>query len=181
MMQLGIIPTWQFSANPSDNPMLNPTVDVPSGMYQAGVYYTQPAWGQPQESLGCVGCASRPMGFAMIDEGPFKPIGVPYGLVSYKPLPPLKEMDAAARAKSGVNGLGFSATPMPTFRPIGVPYGLKSGRPLPPLNGLGYVMVDEGPLGAVTDWAWIHRKPIILSALGVIGGAAALLAATVLR
>jgi hypothetical protein len=164
MMALGIIPSWQFSANPSDNPMLEPSVDVPPPMMQAGVYYTQPAWGQQQQTLGLPSIEDR---FT---------VGVPYGFVSGRPLPPIQEMQ----------GLGFARTPMPTYKPIGVPYGLKSSRPLPPLNGsLGYVMVDEGPLGAVLglfdSWAWEHRKGIAISALGVVGAAALFVASSVLR
>lgn len=41
---LGFIPDFQYSADPRVNPYVNPTVSMPPGMFQAGVYYTQPAY-----------------------------------------------------------------------------------------------------------------------------------------
>ena len=63
---LGFIPSWQFSADPNENPYVNPSVTMPRGMYQAGVYWEQPAYGvyeQPQPpqlngvgNFDCLGC-----------------------------------------------------------------------------------------------------------------------------
>jgi hypothetical protein len=39
-----MIPNFQFSPNPAINPNINPFVSMPPGMYQAGAYYTQPAY-----------------------------------------------------------------------------------------------------------------------------------------
>lgn len=41
---LGFIPDFQFSPDANINPYVNPTVSMPSGMYQAGIYTTQPTY-----------------------------------------------------------------------------------------------------------------------------------------
>lgn len=46
--------------------------------------------------------------------------------------------------------------------------------------GLGYVMIDESPLGFVESWWYRNRKPIVLTTLGV-GVLAALGLASMLR
>jgi hypothetical protein len=81
---LGFIPAWQFSANPKINPMVNPHVTMPAGMYQAGVFSEQPAFGQDlgQSKPLCLACggprASQPgvggLGYVMIDEPDGMPI-----------------------------------------------------------------------------------------------------------
>lgn len=87
-MTLGLIPDWQFSANPQRNPMVNPHVSMPEGIYQAGVYSTQPPYGpvtygpfatyqnipaKPSTPVAgtemrCLNCGPG-LGYVMIDEG----------------------------------------------------------------------------------------------------------------
>lgn len=53
-MQLGIFPSWQYSADPAVNPKINPNVQYPPGMYQTTVQPVAPYWGGPVNGLGGV-------------------------------------------------------------------------------------------------------------------------------
>lgn len=80
---LGLIPDWQFSADPKVNPFVNEHVSMPPGMLQAGAWYAQPPYG-PQTAIGpnsglagtelrCLNCAGPfrgQLGYVMIDEAP---------------------------------------------------------------------------------------------------------------
>ena len=107
---LGLIPDFQFSANPQMNPYVNPHVSMPSGMYQSGT--VQPTYG-PVSACG----------------------------------------------------------PMPTT----------AGAQVTVTPPVGYVMIDETPLGAFTDtWLYRNRKLVVLGTIGV-GLLAALGLASMLR
>lgn len=84
---LGLIPDWQFSADPAVNPMANPHVSMPAGMYQSGT--VQPVYG-PNNTFALAGtridrspplcwksdmsglgpCRGGGLGYVMIDERP---------------------------------------------------------------------------------------------------------------
>lgn len=73
-----MIPNWHFSADPAQNPWLNPYVSMPEGMTQA--YTVQPTGGSmapisvpiPSPLLipGCPSCGVSGFGYPMIDERP---------------------------------------------------------------------------------------------------------------
>lgn len=73
---LGLIPNWQFSADPSINPFLNPHVSMPDGWTQA--YTVQPygasmapiAVPQPSPLYGANFGGSPQLGYLMIDRPP---------------------------------------------------------------------------------------------------------------
>lgn len=149
---LGLIPPWQFSADPKVNPMVNPHVSMPPGWYQAGVYTTQPAYnngytGEDRDNLGrsapfnCLNCAPKmpfagpQLGFVMIDEGE-KPVGVPWGTIREGDMVFNRNVDYLTTG-NGPSGLGFS---LPSF-----------------------------PNPLEDYWLWRHRRGVMLAGAGVVG------------
>lgn len=47
---LGLIPSWQFDQNPNTNPLLNPHMQYPEGMYQTTMQPTGPYYSGPMLS-----------------------------------------------------------------------------------------------------------------------------------
>lgn len=81
MLSLGLIPDWQFSADPTVNPYLNPHVQMPDGWTQAytvqptGASMTPIAVPMPSPLYGanfggaCIGCAPQ-LGYPVLELPP---------------------------------------------------------------------------------------------------------------
>ena len=153
---LGLIPPWQFSADPNINPMVNPHVNMPEGWYQAGAYFTQPAYNNGYTGtdtgavtmngpFNCLNCAPHMMpppptagtqlGFVMIDEGK-PPVGVPWGMIKEGPMVFNREVEYLRTGNFEAGGnLGFSFFKNP---------------------------LEE-------SFVWRYRKPIVIGGIAVAG------------
>lgn len=180
---LGFIPNWQFSADPNENPYVNEFVSMPAGVYQAGVFSTQPQWGlgasQGQPSL-------------------FHRLMVKVGLVKNGKSKVAQKQaqfrDANSKEFKCLNCPGqFSGTTLGFVMqdegdpPTGVPWGmikegpmvfnrnveyLRTGNFYPPKAGMQPVagLSFENPFAM--SWTWQHRKALVLTGVGVVGLAA---------
>lgn len=167
MAPLGFIPDWQFSGDPAENPYANQFVSMPEGMYQAGVFSSQPNLGgtgglgffgklankikssvKPvrkdlREGLKCLNCPEQfsgmkaTLGFVMQDEGD-PPVGVPWGMIKEGPMVFNRNVEYLRTGN------------------------FEQGTPL----GFSF----DNPLEA--SWMWTHRKAIVLTGVGIVGLAA---------